>query len=81
MDYHKVAEDLVKVAFQKVTCITSRDSTDSSLIVGEDYFFDRLSIFIDCNGDAFGIIHDSGMQSIGVYKLNRFKSVSNIYGD
>lgn len=42
---------------------------------GEKYFIDRTSIYIDMDGDAYGILYSSTKQPLANILLKRFMSI------
>lgn len=62
------------INYMNVKCISSRDNTNQ-IVVGNLYVLDRATIYIDSDGDAFGVIYDKNMNRIGNLLLKHFMSV------
>lgn len=60
------------ISMLPVRCISTRSSNLNSLIVGQQYTIDRLSIYIDGDGDAYGIVYDLMGKRIGNMLLKHF---------
>lgn len=48
---------LFSCEFMKVLCISERRSCLTPLTVGKTYFVRRSSIYMDCDGDAYGEVY------------------------
>ena len=69
-------ERIDKTMMMLVECISERETMPGQITVGEKYWIDRDSIFIDQDGDAYGTVYStSESKRIGVLKLSHFKSV------
>lgn len=59
-----------------VICISKRDSLPNQLNVGDKYLIDRLTIWIDRDGDVYGFAYldkNNSPEYIGQVKLSHFK--------
>lgn len=63
------------VAFIPVRCISTRDSKPDQIEVGRAYIIDRLSIWLDADGDAYGVVYDIARNRVGQMLLSHFTSV------
>lgn len=54
---------------QKVIC---RNNVENSATVGDFYFIDRSTIWIDRDGNVMGIVYDSNQNRICEMKLSCF---------
>lgn len=55
-----------------VKCISIRDTMPEQIKVGQRYSIDRLSIWIDGDGDAYGMVYDQMENRIGDMLLKHF---------
>ena len=63
------------IAYLPVRCISAHEVSPDQICVGHEYIIDRLSIWIDCDGDAYGVVYDTNMNRIGQMKLSHFSGV------
>ena len=61
-------------AYLPVICISERKSMPGQITVGEYYMLDRLSVFIDGDGDAFGVFYDASNNRVGNLLLSHFRT-------
>lgn len=61
--------------YTNVKCISTRKSKPNQIKIEETYILDRASIWIDIDGDAYGVIYSPDMERIGQLKLNHFMSI------
>jgi len=59
-----------------VRCISERSSRPNQITVGKAYLIDRNSIWIDNDGDVFGMIFNTDGSNIGQMKLSHFTSLA-----
>ncbi len=55
-----------------VICISERKSMPGQIVVGERYTLDRQTIYIDSDGDAFGVFYDARRNRVGNLRLSHF---------
>lgn len=69
--------EVVADHFMLVECIHVSEVFKGRVSVGSQYFIDRYSIYVDHDGDAFGVVYrvEGAVQPIGTMYLNRFKSI------
>lgn len=60
------------IAMLPVRCISIRESNPTQITVGEQYTVDRLSIWMDVVGDAYGVVYDRMGNRIGNMLLKHF---------
>jgi len=66
-------ENIMKdIAMLPVRCISIRESMPTQIKVGKRYAIDRLSIYIDTDGDAYGVVYDNKRNRIGEMMLKHF---------
>lgn len=63
----------INIAYLPVVCISIRESIPDQIKINEEYIIDRLSIYLDSDGDAYGIVYNSSMKRIGNMKLSHFR--------
>ncbi len=63
------------IAMLPVRCISIRESNPSQITVGEQYTVDRLSIYVDADGDAYGVVYDNKRNRIGEMLLKHFSGI------
>lgn len=56
-----------------VMCISERKGFPGQLKVDERYILDRMTIWIDIDGDAYGTFYDRMMNRVGELKLSHFR--------
>ena len=62
------------ITYLPVVCISIRKSMPDQVKVGNEYFIDRLSIWIDRDGDAYGVIYDAkNNERVGELMLSHFR--------
>lgn len=62
-------------AKQTVRCISVWVSNPHPVEIGGFYVLDLLSVWIDSDGDAYGVIYDLVGKQIGQMKLSHFRTV------
>lgn len=62
------------IAFLPVVCISERMSMANQIQVGSKYFLDRMTIWIDSDGDSYGIVYDDYGNRVGQLKLSHFST-------
>lgn len=60
--------------YMKVACINERPGY-KQIQKGDQYLLDRSSIWIDSDGDAYGMVYDLNHNYVGQLKLSHFCSV------
>lgn len=60
------------IAMLPVRCISIRESNPTQITVGHGYIVDRLSIWMDADGDAYGVIYDCKGNRLGNMLLKHF---------
>ena len=63
----------VKIAYLPVICISIRDSVPDQIKVDNEYRIDRLSIWIDSEGDSYGTVYDTKNSRVGEMMLSHFR--------
>ncbi len=58
-----------------VVCISERETKEGQIIVGDFYYIDRRTIWLDRDGDAYGAVYDDRGDNIGNIKLSHFCSL------
>jgi len=60
-----------------VTCISIRNNYPDQVTIGENYYIDLNSIYIDGDGDTFADVYKDRekQQSIGYLALKHFRSM------
>lgn len=58
--------------FLPVICKTPRVTRASQIRVGEKYYIDRMSLYIDGDGDAYATVLDKNFNPIGNMLLSHF---------
>ncbi len=58
-----------------VRCRSIRDTFPNQIEVGQSYFIERETIYIDEDGDAYGLVYDIDFNLIGNIKLAHFSSL------
>lgn len=61
------------IAYLPVVCISERATRPEQIKVGSAYMIDRLSIWIDPDGDAYGVVYDVYKNRVGQLKLSHFR--------
>lgn len=61
------------IDYLPVICISIRESIPDQLKINDEYIIDRLSIYLDIDGDAYGMVYNSSMKRIGNMKLSHFR--------
>jgi len=61
------------IDYLPVICISIRESIPDQIKIDKEYIVDRLSIYLDMDGDAYGMVYDSSMKRIGNMKLSHFR--------
>lgn len=69
------SKKFAKISPYFTRCISIRESNPKQISVGEDYILDKYSIFIDCDGDAYGTFYDMEGNRIGNLLLKHFTSI------
>ena len=65
--------DFSSANFIPVVCITIRDSKPDQISINEKYFLDRLTIWIDHDGDSYGVVYNQLGNRIGEIMLSHFR--------
>lgn len=60
------------IAMLPVRCISIRETFPSQVEVGQQYMIDRLTIWMDAVGDAYGVVYDCKGNRIGNMLLKHF---------
>ena len=60
------------IAMLPVRCISIRESDLSQITIGREYVIDRLTIWMDSDGDAYGVVYDSAGNRVGQMLLKHF---------
>lgn len=60
------------IAMLPVRCISIRESVPTQITVGQEYVIDRLTIWIDTDGDAYGTVYDKSGNRVGDMLLKHF---------
>lgn len=60
------------ISILPVRCISIRDTVPEQVVVGQQYSIDRLSIWIDADGDAYGVVYDRIGNRVGEMQLKHF---------
>lgn len=63
----------IDIAYLPVICISERASVPDQIKVGSTYIIDRLSIWIDQDGNAYGMVYDAYKNPIAQLKLSHFR--------
>lgn len=63
----------VKIAYLSVICISIRGSVPDQIKVDNEYMIDRLSIWIDREGDSYGTVYDAKNRRVGEMMLSHFR--------
>ena len=58
-----------------VTCISERETNKGQITIGKKYMIDRLSIWIDRDGDAYGEVFGMDGYRVGDMLLRHFMPV------
>lgn len=70
---------LFPIEYMKVVCISERKSCMSGVKVGVTYYVKRDSIYMDCDGDAYGEVYsdilDPAPRFVGNMLLKHFQTV------
>jgi hypothetical protein len=56
----------------QVTCLSERPGIPDQVREGNSYLIDRMSIWIDSDGDAYGVVYDMNHRRIGHMRLKHF---------
>ena len=59
------------VMMQRVMCRSIRETSPNQIAVGKEYMLDKASIWIDSDGDSYGVIYDNE-KKVGQMKLSHF---------
>lgn len=60
------------IAMLDVRCISERETNPAQIKIGEMYVIDRCTIWIDCDGDAYGTVYDKTGKRVGELLLSHF---------
>lgn len=63
----------INIAYLPVVCISVRESIPDQIKIDEEYIIDRLSVYLDMDGDSYGMVYDLSMNRIGNMKLSHFR--------
>lgn len=63
----------IDIAYLPVVCISEHVSVPDQIKVGSAYYIDRLSIWIDQDGDAYGVVYGDCKNRVGQLKLSHFR--------
>ncbi|WP_395546770.1 MULTISPECIES: hypothetical protein [unclassified Lacrimispora] len=63
----------VKISYLPVICISIRESVPDQIKVDHEYMIDRLSIWIDREGDSYGTVYDAKNRRVGEMMLSHFR--------
>ena len=64
----------------EVICIKNRAKKLPQITEkGNKYFLDRASIYMDCDGDAYGTFYDCEGKRLGNFALKRFQTIRMSY--
>lgn len=58
-----------------VICRSIRKSNPNQIVVGRLYIIDKLSIYIDSDGDAYGTVYDQDENVVGQMLLSHFRCI------
>ena len=61
--------------YMNVSCISVRNSLENQVSVGNSYILDRSTIWIDSDGDVYGVIYTPDMKRVGQMLLKHFKTI------
>lgn len=61
------------IAMLSVRCISTRESNPTQIVIDQEYVIDRLTIWIDADGDAYGTVYDNAGNRIGDMLLKHFR--------
>lgn len=61
------------IAMLPVRCISIRESNPTQIVIDQEYVIDRLTIWIDADGDACGTVYDNAGNRIGDMLLKHFR--------
>lgn len=61
------------IAMLPVQCISIRESIPTQITIGQEYVIDRLTIWIDADGDAYGTVYDNAGNRVGDMLLKHFR--------
>lgn len=64
--------EMKNIAMLPVHCISIRESNPTQIVIGKQYEIDRLSIWIDRDGDAYGVVYDCMGNRVGEMLLKHF---------
>lgn len=56
----------------QVMCLSERPGIPDQIREGNSYLIDRMSIWIDSDGDAYGVVYDMNHRLIGQRRLKHF---------
>ena len=60
------------IAMLPVRCISIRESIPTQITVDQEYVIDRLTIWIDADGDAYGTVYGNAGNRVGDMLLKHF---------
>lgn len=60
------------IVAMKVKCVSERPGMPEQIREGNDYLIDRMSIWIDGDGVAYGVVYDMQYRRVGQLRLNHF---------
>lgn len=60
------------IAMLEVKCIKTRNNFPNQIIKGQRYILDRMTVWMDEDGDAFGMFYDMNGNRIGQLLLSHF---------
>lgn len=63
------------VPFMAVRCISIRENHPDQIQIGHAYLIDKTSIWLDADGDAYGVVYDAKRNRVGQMLLSHFTSV------
>lgn len=62
------------IAYLPVICISERKSMPGQITVDEHYVLDRMTVYIDSDGDAYGEFYDANNNRVGNLMLSHFRT-------
>lgn len=65
----------IKRQMLPVHCISIRESNPTQIVEGQRYMVDRLTIWTDADGDAYGVVYDNDGNNLGQILLKHFCSL------
>ena len=63
------------INYLPVICRSIRESNPDQITIGTQYVVDRFSIWIDGDGDTYGVIYDLKGRRIGEMLLSHFRCI------